>query len=66
MLLFPAAIPGFDGEEKEPNPWDATVPPPVLNVPLGFCSPKDDCPKPKVLAPLFPNRLVAPRGEIGR
>lgn len=52
--------PGFVGVEKEPKPWDATLPAPVLKVPLGFCSPKDDCPKPKVLAPLFPKRLLAP------
>lgn len=49
---------GFVGEEKEPKPWDATLPPPVLKVPLGFCSPNEDCPKPKALAPLFPNRLA--------
>lgn len=52
--------PAFVGVEKEPNPWDATVPAPALKVPLGFCSPKEDCPKPKDLAPLFPKRLVAP------
>lgn len=55
------AVPGFTGEAKEPNPWDATLPAPVLKVPPGFCSPKDDCPKPKALAPLFPNRLLLPR-----
>lgn len=52
--------PGFVGVEKEPNPWEATLPAPVLKVPLGFCSPKEVCPKPKDLAPLFPNRLLAP------
>lgn len=52
--------PGFAGEEKDPKPWDATLPPPVLKVPLGFCSPKEVCPKPNVLAPLFPKRLLAP------
>lgn len=52
--------PGFVGVEKEPNPWDATLPAPVLKVPLGFCSPNEVCPKPKVLAPLFPNRLPLP------
>lgn len=52
--------PGLEGEEKEPKPWEATLPAPVLNVPLGFCSPKVDWPKPKVLAPLFPKRLVPP------
>lgn len=50
--------PALAGVEKEPNPWDATLPALVLKVPLGFCSPKEDCPKPKVLAPLFPNRLL--------
>lgn len=53
-------LPAFVGVEKEPKPWEATLPPPVLKVPLGFCSPKEDCPKPKVLAPLFPNRLLVP------
>lgn len=53
--------PGFVGVENEPKPWDATLPAPVLKVPAGFCSPKDDCcPKPKALAPLFPNKLLAP------
>lgn len=53
--------PGFAGDEKDPKPWDATLPPPVLKVPLGFCSPKEACcPNPNVLAPLFPKRLLAP------
>lgn len=51
---------GFAGEEKEPKPWDATLPPPVLKVPAGFCSPKEDCPKLNDLAPLLPNRLLVP------
>lgn len=43
---------------ENPKPWDATLPPPELNVPVGFCSPKDELPNPpNVLAPLFPNRL---------
>lgn len=60
------AVPGFVGVEKEPNPWDATLPAPVVKVPPGFCSPKEACPKPKVLAPLGPNRLLAPRRKTGR
>lgn len=52
--------PGFDGVENEPKPWDATLPAPVLKVPVGFCSPKEDCPKLKVLAPLLPKRLLVP------
>lgn len=60
------AVPGFVGVEKEPNPWDATLPAPVVKVPLDFCSPKVDCPKPKVLAPLFPNRVLVPGGEKDR
>lgn len=53
--------PGFVGVEKEPKPCDATLPAPVLKVPLGFCSPKvEDWPKPKVFAPLFPKRLLVP------
>lgn len=43
---------------ENPKPWDATLPPPELNVPAGFCSPKEELPNPpNVLAPLFPNRL---------
>lgn len=54
-------VPGLVGVPKEPKPWEATVPPPVVKVPLGFCSLKDDgCAKLKALAPLFPNRLLAP------
>lgn len=57
------AVPDFVGVENEPKPCEATLPPPVLKVPAGFCSPKEDCPKPKVLAPLFPNRLLEPGEE---
>lgn len=54
-----AAVPVLFGEEK-PKPWDATLPPPALKVPAGFCSPNDELAKPpNVLAPLFPNRLEA-------
>lgn len=43
---------------EKPKPWDATLPPPELNVPAGFCSPNEELVKlPNVLAPLFPNRL---------
>lgn len=43
---------------ENPKPWDATLPPPELKVPAGFCSPKDELLNaPNVLAPLFPNRL---------
>lgn len=43
---------------ENPKPWDATLPPPELKVPVGFCSPNDELVKPpNVLAPLFPNRL---------
>lgn len=45
------------GVEK-PKPWDATLPPPAVKVPAGFCSPNEEPPKLlKVLAPLFPNRF---------
>lgn len=60
------AVPGFDGVENEPKPWDATLPAPVLKVPVGFCSPKEDCPKLKVLAPLLPKRLLVPRRRTGK
>lgn len=60
------AVPAFVGVAKEPKPCAATLPPPVLKVPAGFCSPKEDCPKPKVLAPLFPNRLLEPGEERSR
>lgn len=50
-------VPVLFGEEN-PKPWDATLPPPALKVPAGFCSPNDELAKPpNVLAPLFPNRL---------
>lgn len=43
---------------ENPKPCDATLPPPELKVPAGFCSPKDEpANPPKLLAPLFPNRL---------
>lgn len=43
---------------ENPKPWDATLPPPALKVPVGFCSPNDELANPpNVLAPLFPNRL---------
>lgn len=46
---------------ENPKPWDATLPPPELKVPEGFCSPNDELAKlPNVLAPLFPNRLEVP------
>lgn len=50
---------------KEPNPWAATLPTPVLKVPLGFGSPKGGgpVPNPKALAPLFPNRLLDPGAQ---
>lgn len=49
------------GVEKDPKPCAATLPPPVLKVPLGFCSTKvEGWPKPNVLAPLVPNRVVEP------
>lgn len=57
-------VPGFAGVEKEPNPWDATLPVPAVKVPLDFCSPKEDCPKLKFLAPLFPNRLLVPTNIV--
>lgn len=55
-------VPGLVGVPKEPNPCEATLPPPVVKVPLGFCSlaKDEDWPKLKALAPLFPNRLLAP------
>lgn len=52
--------PGFVGVEKEPNPWDATLAPPVLKVPGGFCSPNEDCPKPMGLVAVLPNKLLVP------
>lgn len=52
--------PGFVGEEKEPKPCAATLPAPAEKVPEDFCSPKAVCPKPKALAPLFPNRPPPP------
>lgn len=55
-------IPVLFGAEN-PKPWDATLPPPELKVPAGFCSPKDELANPpKVLAPLFPNRLEVSGG----
>lgn len=58
-------VPGLVGVPKEPKPWEATLPPPVVKVPLGFCSllKDDDWPKLKALAPLFPNRLLAPKKQ---
>lgn len=55
-------VPDLVGVPKEPKPWEATLPPPVVKVPLGFCSVLKvaDWPKLKALAPLFPNRLLAP------
>lgn len=53
---FVNTIPALVGLEN-PKPWDATLPPPELKVPVGFCSPKVEVPYPKVLAPLFPNKL---------
>jgi len=34
-------------------------------VPVGFCSPKDELPNPKVFAPLFPNKLEE-SGEMNK
>lgn len=53
-------LPGLVGVENEPKPCAATDPAPVLNEPLGFCSPNELLPKLMPLAPLFPNRLVEP------
>lgn len=59
-------VPVLAGLVKEPKPWAATLPTPVLKVPLGLGSPKEDVPNPKVFAPLFPNRLLDPGdGERG-
>lgn len=49
-------VPALFGLEN-PKPWEATLPPPELKVPVGFCSPKEELPNPKVFAPLFPNKL---------
>lgn len=58
------SIPGLVGLAKEPKPWDATLPAPVLKVPPGFCSPNDDVwPKPKLLEPVLPNRPAPPGGQ---
>lgn len=52
---------------ENPKPWDATLPPPELKVPIGFCSPKEAVPNPKLLAPLFPKRVdVSAMGKGGR
>ena len=43
---------------ENPKPWEATLPPPELKVPVGFWSPNEELANPpNVLAPLFPNRL---------
>lgn len=67
-LAFYYNLPGFVGDEKEPNPCEATLPPPVLKVPLGFWSPKAEevWPNPKAFAPLFPKRLLEPSEEMGK
>lgn len=52
--------PGLVGDENEPKPCAATLPPPDEKVPVDFCSPNAVCPKPKPLAPLFPNRPLPP------
>lgn len=58
-------VPVLLGAEN-PKPWDATLPPPELKVPAGFCSPNEEPAKlPNVLAPLFPNRLEVPEGAKG-
>lgn len=54
------SIPGLVGLANEPKPWDATLPAPVLKVPLGFCSPNAVWPKPKLLEPVLPNRPAPP------
>lgn len=46
----------FVGVENEPKPCWATEPAPVLNAPLGFCSPNELEPKPLLL----PNRPAEP------
>lgn len=59
-------VPVLFGVEN-PKPWDATLPPPELKVPAGFCSPKDELLNaPNVLAPLFPNRLEVSKGTKNR
>lgn len=52
--------PGLVGVENDPKPCAATDPAPVLNAPLGFCSPNELLAKLKPLAPVFPNRLLEP------
>lgn len=57
-------VPVLAGVEKEPKPWAATEPAPVLKVPPGFWSTNEEAPNWRDFAPLVPNKLAPPTTQI--